>query len=204
MKLGVTACGLALAGLFLNNTAHALDPVGNHDRPTDVVSEANLGSRLSFAGCGFIFEDGFESGDDGAWIGFTRFMSQQLGFAVVGTSEDTGQDRYEFQVNAGTYLEITASTDGYLDAEIYFYAPGAAGVGQTNLLTGTPFGLDTAGVGGEEQANITVFTTGAYNLAVEDGRTASSQSAGCYTLVANANAIVGQPTRIVDEGPESD
>ncbi len=131
--------------------------------------------------------------------------SGQLGEGGPGEPEGTGQDAYEFQVSEGmTFLVLEAAPDPNLDPEIYLYAPGAVGQGQMNLLTGTPFGLDAAGVGATEGAVLTVSAPGVYTLAIEDGRPPASRVAGLYTVVVNSDKPISPLTLVVDEGPDSD
>ncbi len=155
--------------------------------------------------------------DHGSGVVFMRFDStltssvqamrlcENLGTSPAGTPEDTGQDAYAFEVlTPGTMVTLTAMPDAFLDIEIFLYAPGTGGPGATNLLTGTPFGLDAAGVAGGEGAVIALGAAGTYTFAIEDGRPAAGQVAGLYTVSGSSDAAIGAPFQTVDNGPESD
>jgi hypothetical protein len=143
-----------------------------------------------------------------AWAQPTSFMQHvldgQLGTQAPGTAEDTGQDCWEFASASNNNLTINATNDGNLNTEIYLYAPGAVGVGETNLLTGTPFGLDQSGLGGAEGGVVNTPTTGTYTVCIEDQRTAGNQVAGVYQIVIDSTKPMGAATMTADEGPESD
>ncbi len=143
-----------------------------------------------------------------AWAQPTSFMQHvlngQLGTMAPGTAEDTGQDCWEFASASNNSITISAIPDGNLDIELFFYAPGAVGVGETNLLTGNPFGLDASGLGMSEGGVVVTATTGNYTICIEDNRTAGNQVAGTYTIQLDSTKPMGAATMIIDEGPESD
>lgn len=144
-----------------------------------------------------------------AWAQPTSFLQHvldgQLGTSAPGTAEDTGQDCWEFASASNNNLTINAtSADGFLDIEIYLYAPGAVGSGEDNLLTGTPFGLDQNGLGGGEGGVVNTPTTGTYTVCIEDQRTSGNQVAGVYQIIIDSSKPMGAATMTVDEGPESD
>lgn len=143
-----------------------------------------------------------------AWAQPTSFMQHvldgQLGVLAPGTPEDTGQDCWEFSSADGNDLTINATSDGNLNIELFLYAPGAVGAGQTNLLTGNPFGLDAAGLGAAEGGTHTTTATGTYTICIEDSRTAGNQIAGLYQIVIDSTKPMGAAIMTVDEGPESD
>ncbi len=144
-----------------------------------------------------------------AWAQPTSFLQHvlngQLGVLAPGTAENTGQDCWEFASASDNELTILAtSLDGNLDIELFLYAPGAVGAGQTNLLTGNPFGLDNSGLGASESGVVVTPSTGTYTLCIEDNRSAVNQVAGEYTIQIDSTRPMGAATMIVDEGPESD
>lgn len=143
-----------------------------------------------------------------AWAQPTSFMQHvlngQLGVLAPGTAEDTGQDCWEFNSANNNNLTINATSDGNLDIEIYLYAPGAVGAGQTNLLNSLPFGLDDNGIGGAEGGVVNTPTTGIYTICVEDSRTAGNQVAGLYEIIIDSTKPMGAAVMTADEGPESD
>ena len=143
-----------------------------------------------------------------AWAQPTSFLRHvldgQLGTQPPGAADDTGQDCWEFASASNNSITVSATSDGNLDIELFLYAPGAVGVGETNLLTGTPFGLDANGLGGSEGGAVVTPTTGTYTICIEDARTAGNQVAGLYTIVLDSTKPMGAATMIIDEGPESD
>lgn len=150
-------------------------------------------------------------GVPGAWAQPTGplviSMSGKIGTQPDGQPDPAAaQDAFEFEVfEASTQLTVTAtSDDGFLDIEIYLYAPGAVGLGETNLLNGFDFGLDDNGPGGSESATVTVASPGIYTVAIEDAREGAAQIAGRYTITITGDKPLGSPLQTVDEGPESD
>lgn len=148
-----------------------------------------------------------------AWAQATSFleinMAGQLGVQAPGTPDPSAsQDAYEFQVlSPNTQLTITATPDGNIDPEIFLYGPNPAPppfAGLTNLLTGTPFGLNAAGVGGVESAIFTAVSAGRYVIAIEDERAPAAEVAGTYSIKIIASQPIGPPSTVHDEGPESD
>lgn len=143
-----------------------------------------------------------------AWAQPTSFLQHiltgQLGVLAPGTAEDTGQDCWTFDSANDNDLTIVATPDANLDIELFLYAPGAVGSGETNLLTGNPFGLDANGQGMPESAMINTPNVGTYTLCIEDNRTAGNQTAGTYTIQIDSTRPMSAAVMTVDEGPESD
>lgn len=138
---------------------------------------------------------------------FRHMVSGQLGTLAPGNPDpNAGQDCWAFASAAGNQLTINATNpDGFLDIEIYLYAPGAVGINQPNLLNGgIPLGLNVNGVGGSEGGVVTTPTTGTYTVCIEDERTAADQVAGAYTITIDSTKPMGPISQTVDEGPESD
>ncbi len=152
-------------------------------------------------------------GTRGAWAQGSFFleinMAGQLGVQAPGTPDPlASQDAFEFHVlQPNTVLTITASPDGNIDPEIFLYGPNPAPppfAGLTNLLTGSSFGLNQAGVGGVESAMFTVATAGRYVIAIEDERAPAAEVAGTYSIKIVSDKPIGPPATVHDEGPESD
>lgn len=144
-----------------------------------------------------------------AWAQPTSFMQHvldgQLGTLAPGTADATGQDCWEFASASNNNLTINATnTDGFLNIELFLYAPGAVGAGETNLLTGNPFGLDQNGLGASEGGVVNTPTTGTYTICIEDQRTVGNELAGVYQIVIDSTKPMGPAMMTVDEGPESD
>ncbi len=148
-----------------------------------------------------------------AWAQPTSFLQltlqNQLGVLAPGTPENTGQDCWQIASGPGANWTITATPDANLQPEIFLYAPGAVGVGQTNLLTGTPFGLAAPAVGSAVAGSAFLPVVGTYTVCIEDERSGVNQVAGLYTIQVNSDKPMGAPVTgpnmpVVDEGPESE
>ena len=119
--------------------------------------------------------------------------------AVPGTTQNTGQDAFEFGVLANTALVITLTHDGNIDAEVGLFPPGVTPAG-TNVLTGTGQGLVLA-TGGT--AMFTAVAPGTWTFAIEDQRVDLVEVVGDYTVTITADKTLGPPMQVTDEGTET-
>lgn len=126
-----------------------------------------------------------------------------LGVGPAGSAENTGSDWWQLTVpTASTEITIVAAGDGFLDVELFLFAPGVDPTIGVNLLTGSFAPYNTQGLAGGESVTLTLGGPGAYLLAIEDARSPRDETAGKYTITVTGDRALGGAKLVADETNE--
>lgn len=126
-----------------------------------------------------------------------------LGVGPPGLVENTGSDWWRLAVpSPTTRLTIAASSDGFLDVELFLFAPGIDPTIGTNLLTASFAPFDAASLAAGELVTVTLAGPGNYVLVIEDARSPAKEVAGAYSIVLTANPPIKSAVQVADENAE--
>ncbi|MFQ5524726.1 MAG: hypothetical protein ACE5GX_00560 [Thermoanaerobaculia bacterium] len=126
-----------------------------------------------------------------------------LGTGPPGSPENTGSDWWRLTVpSPGTRITIMVDDDGFLDVELFLFAPGVDPTTGTNILTNSFAPWNMAGLAGGESVTLTLGGPGHYVLAIEDSRTPRDELAGLYSITITTDQPLNGVVQIEDEKAE--
>ena len=126
-------------------------------------------------------------------------LNGQLGTMMPPAMQNTGQDAWQFTVQANTALTIMVTHDGNQISEVGLFEPGVPTTG-TNALNGTSAGVVVASGG---MVNHTAVMAGTWTFAIEDDKDDADELNSTYTVKITGDKPLGAPTQTINEGAET-